>query len=463
MFVMRRCTSLLLLLVLVTASITTAAVVAFEMPFSKQNLARRSIIGGSGGGSLSERSVLDSLERMTSFFRSMVDQRTDRFYYRCLPAAQKRIHEHCPIRDMGSAWDATTLLLFWKDKEAAADRLGAAVRRTIEAYSSSFETSRRYIDGIFLDRNVLLEPPNIAHSAFLILASTGALRLSLLSGEQQQQQVPAPPPIDKLAKGIVSMQQKNGAFNIHFDAEKDERDIYRGIEFYPGEACLALMDVWELTNDSGDGESNTPHSSLLETETRESILPAVMRAFSFYSDYYYNGNVGTHYTSFFANWQVQCFVRLLDALRGRQDSKSVEMVPAVAEYILDLCNDVVSSEPWQSLMIRDGSGFRHLSTVEMACGLEALADGTRVALELSRENLAAQYWRYVVQAVQFLQAVQDQVPKESVGYGGLGHALGYTEQRLDVTGHAVNALTKICKVNRELGGNLAGMSTRAEL
>jgi len=411
--------------------------IAFEMPPTFKRP------GGVGG--LTEKGLLDMLSRMTTYFHSMVDPRTDRFYYRCLPVSQKRIHEHCAIRDMGSAWDTVTLLRFWREEsdlpEATKARLSAAVCRTIEAFSSSFE-STKHGNFITLDRKLMLEPPNIAHNAFLILATVGAVRLGLLEDNEQKKVLP---PINDLANSILAMQQENGAFRIHFDHD----DIYSGIEFYPGEACLALLDAREVASN---------HPSLLSADSRQAIVPAMERAFAFYSNFYYEGNVGSRYTSFFGNWQVQSFVRLWDSLRDRRDSESVQEASAIADYILDLCCGIVASQPWKALA--HGS-YDRLSTVEIACGLEALADGTLVALECSQKKLASQYWHAVVQAVHFLEAVQEQVPKDSVGYGGLGYGLQVQEQRLDVTGHAVNALTKVYKVHHENANKLTSM--RVEL
>jgi len=58
------------------------------------------------------------------------------------------------------------------------------------------------------------------------------------------------------------------------------------------------------------------------------------------------------------------------------------------------------------------------------------------------------YRHHIENAVQFLAAVQDQVPLENAtGYGGLGYGFGTSaqarEQRLDATGHAINALLKV--------------------
>jgi hypothetical protein len=94
--------------------------------------------------------------------------------------------------------------------------------------------------------------------------------------------------------------------------------------------------------------------------------------------------------------------------------------------------------------------WNHLSTVEIACGLEALAEGTRVAT-VQESNNAQVYWQIMEKPVSFLSAVQNQVPVgASAGSGGLGHALKVSEQRLDVTGHAVNALIKLYMVHQDL-------------
>ena len=91
--------------------------------------------------------------------------------------------------------------------------------------------------------------------------------------------------------------------------------------------------------------------------------------------------------------------------------------------------------------------------MEIACGLEALAEGIRISgCEFSQSSdetdVAKELWRNVLAAVRFLKAVQDQdaspaTDSSTPSNGGLGFAIDVSEQRLDVTGHAVNALTKV--------------------
>lgn len=386
--------------------------------------------------------LLGMLSRMTRYFYSMVDPKTKRFYYRCLPDSGRRIHRHCPIRDLGSAWDTATLLAFWNGQSKSIPNyfstnewngtlrpvLSDAVLETIDAYTPqqwlTFEDANGHVCAAIPSTH-LLESSNVAHSAFLSLATNGALRLDLSSASLEEV------PVDSLIRGILGMQQDSGAFAIHFGSD----DIFRGIEFYPGEAMLAMMDTYELS---------LSMKHVLSTDTQEAILAAMNKAFLFYSNYYRRGNVEEHYTSFFANWQVQSFARLFDLLRAQEESSlSFE----VTNYIFELCNAVISSRPWCDLL---KGRWNHLSTVEIACGLEALAEGTRVAT-VQESNNAQVYWQIMEKPVSFLSAVQNQVPVgASAGSGGLGHALKVSEQRLDVTGHAVNALIKLYMVHQDL-------------
>ena len=394
-----------------------------------------------GGGSLSNADMVrDMLWHMTTYFSSMVDTSRHRFYSLCLPQSGDRIHSHCPIRDLGAAWDATTALLFWSDqqewltltKHSDVDvwkqRLGDAVCSTLQVYNASYSSVEWKQDhqteaGVALASDILLEPPNIAHSAFVLLASAGALRLSLFQDMSEL------PPMDGLTRGILSMQREDGAFRIEFGSENFER----GIEFYPGEAMVALMDVYELS---------ASMNGILDASTRQAILPAMKRAFDFYADFYHQGNVDTNFNI----WQVQAFTRLFDALHDSEDAQSRHEATLLANYVVELCQDIVDSRSWKELA-RGPSFYPNLETVEIACGLDALAQGIRVASKVSRVMEATRFGRNAENALNFLKAVQDQVPPEVTGGGGLGYGgIQVLEQRLDVTGHAISALTKLYQI-----------------
>jgi hypothetical protein len=203
---------------------------------------------------------------------------------------------------------------------------------------------------------------------------------------------------------------------------------------------LALLHVHALASSSAvDG-------LLLTETTRQAILPAVERAFRFYEDYYHQG--GDHVDTNYNIWQVQAFAGLFDALLaatgGDDGGDNQALATRVAAHVLLMCQDIIQSKAWKYELARGCSFYPNLDTIEIACGLDALADGMRVARRTGDVRLEVME-RHATNAVQFLQWAQEQVPPNvSVGRGGLGYG-GVTvlEQRLDVTGHAMSALTKL--------------------
>ena len=404
-----------------------------------------------------DNTVLDMLHRMTLYFSDMVDVSTNRFYALSRPPTGEKIHIHCPLRDLGVAWDATTLLLFWKNQQKLQqkqqqpyflqnddcfNRLQTAVQGTLEAYSSrdALVWRTHHDNGSTAARistKVLHEPSNIAHSGFLILVTTGVIKLSSLykNKTNEDNNVQGKLPLmDALTKGILSMQRPDdGAFRIEFGDGRDEDDnIYKGIEFYPGEAMVALLEVHQELPE------------LLEDSTKAAVLPAIQRAFDFYADYYRKGNADTNYNI----WQVQAFARFFYALHDNDEHLvSKQEAAVVADYVLELCRDIVTSQSWRMLS-RGRSFYPNLQTVEIACGLDAIIEGVRVALILARDEDTLLLWSYVNHAIEFLKFVQDQVPSDAAaGFGGLGYGgIQVFEQRLDVTGHAISALTKAYRV-----------------
>lgn len=377
--------------------------------------------------------VLVMLQRMTTFVSSMVDPPLGRFYSLSRPPTQERLHQHNPIRDLAAAWDATTLLDFWVSTNQHSidaqiqQTLCNATLNTIEAYDTFVSVDS---GGVALDSTVLKEPSNVAHSALLLLSSINAINLSILSCQQESI------PINDLVRGILGMQRPtDGAFCITFNSDVSDTNVYTGIEFYPGEAMVALMEVHSLS---------LKMNGILEESTRQAILPAMKQAFEFYSNYYHEGDVDTNYNI----WQVQAFARLLDALVVDGDTDE-EMARLVADYVLELCLGIVESRSWKELG-RGRSFYPNLETIEICCGLDVIAEGIRVALLVNDDAKATLLWRNAKNAIYYLQEMQNQVPLGEFGSGGLGFGgIQVMEQRLDVTGHAMSALVKLVRLGKD--------------
>jgi hypothetical protein len=323
------------------------------------------------------------LQQMTTFVSSMVDTSSGHFYSLSRPPTQERLHQHNLIRDLAAAWDATTLLDFWVSTiqlpldEQVQETLCNATLNTIEAYGTFVSVDS---GGVALDSTTLQEPSNVAHSALLLLSSLGAINLSILSSQQQESI-----PVNDLVRGILGMQRPtDGAFCITFNGDVSDANVYTGIEFYPGEAMVALMEVYSLSLKMND---------IMEESIRQAILPAMKQAFEFYSNYYHQGDVDTNYNI----WQVQAFARLLDALVVDEDSHD-ETVRLVADYVLELCLGIVHSRSWKELG-RGRSFYPNLETIEICCGLDAIAQGIRVALSVNDGPAATILWRNAKNAI----------------------------------------------------------------
>lgn len=369
--------------------------------------------------------------KMTRFFgQDMVDPTSNRFYCYCYPSRGECVHFHFPIRDLAAAWDATKALGFsfaaqsdcgFDNFHALQYQLADAIRVTVVNYFESLSPiAASRIDGATcVSEDVLNEDATIGHSALLLLAWSGASRLGIFLPDE-------PMPVESVVKGILSMQMKSGAFGCSF---RKPDEYLTGIEFFPGEAMLALMDIYALSKDT-----KTRHS--IDITIQESILLAMERAFKFYSQYYDKNEPDVNYNI----WQAQAFARHYDSFPGQSDQKE-----AVAKYVLDLCHEICQSRSWKHQLARGTSFYVNLETVEVVCGLDALSEGFRIAQEQKDEDSISKFRIHIMNAVRFVGWVQDQVPEDvAVGHGGLGYGgIQVLEQRLDVTGHGLSAMTKL--------------------
>lgn len=350
---------------------------------------------------------------MTLFLDDMVDE-NGRFYSICTTG--ERSHAgHNVMRDLAAAWDASKALM----NDTSFERLNMAMATTIEAYRVALIPAAAN-ESMVLDSSMLQEPSHIGHSAMLILAGLGSWKL--------HHEVPPPSWIVQLARGILSMQRSDGAFGIAFENGFDDTNVYANIEFYPGEAMVALTEVY--------------HHQMIDHSVREEIRYAMERAFDFYVRHYNVGETNVNYNI----WQIQAFSRLYHMMERTSPGKA----RSIGEYVEALCWDICNSRAYKYELARGRSFFPNLSTIEIACGLDALADAIPVLDAMGSDRLELVLTR-VQNGLEFLLwAEQQPLPSEAKrGHGGLG--FGGTlilEQRLDVTGHALSAAIKLQMLNQ---------------
>jgi hypothetical protein len=328
----------------------------------------------------------DRLRLMFEWYKGMVDESTGRLLYLYDPENDVTIGDGELIRDIASVWDVEVLSAF-----LGRDDLRPLIRRSLDHFGRLIVERGEY--AIVAPRG---RHSSIAHSAFLALA---------LSRSEFPDKIRRLAP---LIDGILRQQRKDGSYKIFFDAEPDS-----GEELYPAEAMLSLLEAYRLTRDARH-------------------LDSVERGFAHYKRAYYDrGRVQPDLLVFFANWQSQAG-RLLFEATTKPNVKDL-----VRAFLFELHDLVIASGFYDRVARRPQAQ----ACVEVACGLEGLADAYAIAAS-SRDRRMADYGRCVRTALGFLMRAQRTTGCTDRERGGFGGSLAAREQRIDVTGHVASGFIK---------------------
>jgi hypothetical protein len=323
---------------------------------------------------------------MFDWYKGMVDNSTGRLLYLYDPETDITIGDGELIRDIAAVWDVEVLSAFLGRND-----LRPLIRRSLDHF-------RRLI--VERDGYAIVAPAgmqsSIAHSAFLSLA----LARSELPDKMQR--------LAPLIDGILRQQRKDGSYKVFFGTEPDS-----GEELYPAEAMLAPLEAHRLTRDAR-------------------YLDSVERSFAYYKRAYYDqGRIQPDFLVFFANWQSQAG-RLLFEVTAKPQVKDL-----VRAFLFELHDRVIERGFYDHVA-------RHpeaQACVEVACGLEGLADACAVAA-LSQDRRMEDYRRCILTALGFLMRAQRITGCTDRERGGFGSSLATREQRIDVTGHVASGFIK---------------------
>jgi hypothetical protein len=323
---------------------------------------------------------------MFDWYKGMVDESTGRLLYLYDPGDGLTIGDGEPIRDIAAIWDVEVLSAFLER-----DDLQPLIRRSLDHFGRLIVERDGY--AIVAPRG---KPSSIAHSAFLALA----LSRSEFTDKVQR--------LAPLIDGILRQQRKDGSYKIFFDAEPDS-----GEELYPAEAMLSLLEAYRLTKDAR-------------------CLDSVERGFAYYKRAYYDrGRVQPDVLVFFANWQSQAGRLLFEA------TTKPKMKELVRAFLFELHDRAIESG-FYDRVAREPEAQ---ACVEVACGLEGLADAYAIAA-LSQDRRMGDYRRCLLAALGFLMRAQRITSCTDRERGGFGGSLAIREQRIDVTGHVASGFIK---------------------
>lgn len=309
--------------------------------------------------------------------------------YEYFPSSDRYSDDDHFVRQTASLWAMAALERFLQH-----DALVPLIERTVRHYRDR-EVCERDACRIELDGKSTL-----AYNAFLLLTLTD-LPDTPESIEWRGQ----------LARGIIAEQREDGSYRtIHGS------DEVSNVDYYPGEAMLALMRLHQLTEE-------------------EAYLDSVRKAFSFYRDYW-RGNRNTA----FIPWHAQADYLLYQATK---DPEIASFIFEINDWLID--NHQIIASPYPDLL---GAFTRANPGPATFVYLEGLNDAYRLAQEMGDTSHAERYKTAIHWATAFMLTAQ--YTPENAFYlknpgraiGGFRGSLTNNVQRIDHTQHAVMALLK---------------------
>ena len=326
----------------------------------------------------------------------MISERTGRLVYTYDPETGATVEDGNAIRDIASIRDVELLSRFLHRPA-----LLPLIDRSLRHYEG-FLVAR---DGaVILDPARLEEPSGISHSAFLLLRAA-RLRASRRVRRRSS----------RSRRGSSSSSGRTGRSGATSTTRPTQ-----GLEFYPGEAMLALMEAY-----AAGGDVSLPGRGRARLRVPPSHFPPWA--------------ISPDLRVFHANWQSQYGDRL------HASTGTHELRTAVRDYVFALHDRVIESQFYDDLVWHP----TRQATVEVACALEGLNDAYTIALRESDFGHIRVYERCLRNALKWLflaQRVDDCTSRER---GGFGHSLVSRMQRIDVTGHVLGGFIK--SVRNRLG------------
>ena len=280
------------------------------------------------------------------------------------------------VREMGALWSLTKLAHFFDDV-----RYSSLARKGVDFFENYFKYNDEG-DFYYVEAEGEVK---LAYSAFMIL--------TFLEMEHPQKDFY----LEKFARGILLHQQSDGSLQTFFFSDRTDN-----VDYYPGEALLALMELYGYTGD-------------------QRYLDAVKKAFPYYVDYWRISR-----SKAFIPWHTQAYYLLYQETK---DPLVADFVFEMNDYLLDNCQK---------------EDFYRFATNSVY--LEGLNSAYLLARELHNEARMICYSDAIRKASSILLTLQVSYPygdptQEHVSQEVLGGFKGKDSMlRVDRNQHAVMAL-----------------------
>jgi len=308
-----------------------------------------------------------------------LNQQNENFlYYEYYPKSDTHSQNYHPVREMAALWAITHLIDFTNNElyQPLIDRgLNYFTRFVFYNQNDKFA----YLQ--FNDKDV-----DLGSSAFLLL--------SLLDSQTSDKDEI----ITGLADGILHQQNADGSLNTYFFTDRQDNEDY-----FPGEAILAIMTLYEKTGE-------------------DKYLQFSTRAFEYYQNYW-RENPNTPFIAWHSRADYKIFLAT-----GQQ--KYADFIFEINDYLLDQYHH---DQTCQSLTFDKGG--------VTAVHLEGAVQALKLADQLNDEKRLLCYQNFINQGMGYL--ITQQVPRDTdlppAAVGGIWDET-YQSQRVDRNQHAVMAI-----------------------
>lgn len=326
-----------------------------------------------------ENRYIRSIKLAGEWFLS--NQNESFLYYQYLPFEKVHLNKHHSLREMGALWAIAKLSNYLGDS-----RYESLAQKGFRHFEKFFEYDE---ENDFYYVNITPKKIKLGYSAFIIL--------TLLEIDHPKKEYY----LDKFAKGIIFMQNRNGSLRTFFYSDRST-----GIDYYPGEALFALM-------------------SLYEYKKEPRYLKIAQRAFRYYVRYWRKNR-----NTAFVPWQTRAYHKLYSATAKKE----------VADFVFEM-NDYMLN---QHNARQDCINFDFSRGIVTAVYIEGLNLAYGLAKELNDKKRVGCYANFIKEGSDFILSLQvinrGKFAKEAIG--GFLQKPNSKTMRVDRNQHAAIALMK---------------------
>lgn len=303
-------------------------------------------------------------------------------YYKYHPLTKSWPDSHHSTREFGALWSITLLADFLQDS-----RYDDLAYRGWEHFKETFVYDEA---SDFMYVNITPEKVKLSYNAFAILV--------LLNLEDEKKDYY----LDKLARGILEHQGEDGEYDTFFFSDRDS-----GTDYYPGQSILALMSLYEVTDNY-------------------SYLESVEKALPFYQNYW-----DEHANTAFVPWQTQGYYKYYQATGS---TEAAEFIFAMNDFMVETYDEGESC-----------SSFKFPGIV-MAVYVEGMNKAYMLADELGDADRKRCYKNFIqegltdVMSLQFPMEGQNLDDFDLPAWGGFFGSEEDLTMQVDRNQHAVTAL-----------------------